>query len=64
MRPLIIKVYYAANMKHPYAHAFQEIFGKKPPVLRAQQDVRRKPSNTWDEYIRTSVEIFAGDGFI
>ncbi len=46
------KVYYAANMKHPYAHAFQEIFGKKPPVLRAQQDVRRKPSNTWDEYIR------------
>ena len=47
------KVYYAANMKHPYAHAFQEIFGKKPtPVLKTQQDIRRKPSNTWDEYIR------------
>lgn len=47
------KVYYAANMKHPYAHAFQEIFGKKPvPVLKTQQDVRRLPSNTWDEYIR------------
>jgi len=44
------KVYYAANMKHPYAHAFQEIFGKKPvPVLKTQQDVRRRPSNTWDE---------------
>ncbi|MCM1225302.1 MAG: hypothetical protein NC548_63715, partial [Lachnospiraceae bacterium] len=42
-----------ANMKHPYAHAFQEIFGKKPvPVLKTQQDVRRRPSNTWDEYIR------------
>ena len=47
------KVYYAANMKHPYAHAFQEIFGKKPtPVLKTQQDIRRKPSNTWGEYIR------------
>ena len=47
------KVYYAANMKHPYAHAFQEIFGKKPvPVLKAQQEMRRKPSNAWDEYIR------------
>lgn len=47
------KVYYAANMKHPYAHAFQEIFGKKPvPVLKTQQDVRRLLSNTWDEYIR------------
>lgn len=47
------KVYYVANMKHPYAHAFQEIFGKKPvPVLKTQQDVRRRPSNSWDEYIR------------
>ena len=47
------KVYYAANMKHPFAHAFQEIFGKKPvPVLKAQPEVRRRPSSTWDEYIR------------
>lgn len=54
------KVFYAANMKHPYAHAFQEIFGKKPvptaptvlsptavPVVR-----RAMVPNSWEEYIR------------
>ncbi len=47
------KVYYAANMKHPYSHAFQEIFGKKSAVTPARiQAVRRAPSNNWEEYIR------------
>lgn len=47
------KVYYAANMKHPFAHAFQEMFGKKGSATAAQvQVVRRTPSNSWDEYIR------------
>lgn len=52
------KVYYAANMKHPYAHAFQEIFGKKPvvtPTVAATQvPVMRRASvpNSWEEYIR------------
>ena len=47
------KLYYAANMKHPYAHAFQEIFGKKTsPVVQTQQELRRRPSNAWEEYIR------------
>ena len=49
------KVYYAANMKNPYAHAFQEIFApKKAPVATATvQDVRKpKISNNWSEYIK------------
>ncbi len=49
------KVYYAANMKNPYAHAFQEIFGKREPVVPAVQRVpviKRTPSSSWDEYIR------------
>lgn len=45
------KVYYAANMKHPYAHAFQEIFGRKVTPNKVQ-DVRRTISGNWDEYIR------------
>lgn len=47
------KVYYTANMKHPYAHAFQEMFAPhKVAAVANVQDIRRKPSNTWDEYIR------------
>lgn len=45
------KVYYAANMKHPYAHAFQEIFGRKVTPAKVQE-VRKAASNDWDEYIR------------
>ncbi len=46
------KVYYTANMKSPYAHAFQEIFGKKViPVTVARPEFRRV-SNSWDEYIK------------
>lgn len=45
------KVYYAANMKHPYAHAFQEIFGRKVTPAKVQE-VRRAASSDWDEYIR------------
>lgn len=47
------KVYYAANMRHPYAHAFQEMFGQRGAVTPARiQQVRRTPSNSWDEYIK------------
>lgn len=47
------KVYYAANMRHPYAHAFQEMFGQRGPVTPGRiQQVRRTPSNSWDEYIK------------
>lgn len=50
------KVYYAANMKHPFAHAFQEMFGRKGTngvsAAPAQVQVTRRPTNTWEEYIR------------
>lgn len=47
------KVYYAANMRHPYAHAFQEMFAQRGAVTPGRiQQVRRTPSNSWDEYIK------------
>lgn len=45
------KVYYAANMKHPYARAFAMMFGREVASATAVQ-VQRKPSPSWDEYIR------------
>lgn len=47
------KVYYAANMKHPFAHAFQEMFTPhKAVAVTKVQEIRRRPSNSWDEYIK------------
>lgn len=47
------KVYYAANMKHPFSHALQEIFSPRKPVIPKAQDVRRPTvSSSWDEYIK------------
>lgn len=45
------KVYYSANMKHPYAHAFTEIFGRKvtPDTV---VEVKRAATHDWQEYIR------------
>jgi DNA-binding transcriptional ArsR family regulator len=50
------KVYYSANMKSPYAHAFQEIFSPHRPVpgsnntIEVHRVLRR--SNNWEELIR------------
>lgn len=51
------KVYYSANMKSPYAHAFQEIFSpRKAPVASsgATVEVHRvlRRTNDWEEMIR------------
>lgn len=58
------KVYYAANMKSPYAHAFQELFGKPATVAAQKTSVvagngatvvpvfRRSAANSWEDYIR------------
>lgn len=47
------KVYYAANMKHPFAHAFQEMFAPHKTVAATKvQEIKRRPSNSWDEYIK------------
>lgn len=51
------KVYYSANMKSPYAHAFQEIFAPRKSAVSGngvvpvdvQRIVRR---NNWDDNIR------------
>lgn len=45
------KVYYSANMKHPYAHAFQEIFGKKVTPTTVVE-VKRAAASSWQEHIR------------
>ena len=42
------KVYYSANMKHPYAHALVEIFSKKI-VQSKDKDVK---AGSWEEYIK------------
>ena len=46
------KVYYSANMKHPYAHAFQEIFGRKVTPAKVQEVRQAATKGAWDDYIR------------
>lgn len=47
------KIYYAANMKHPFAHAFQEMFAPHKVAAAAKvPEIKRKPSSDWDEYIK------------
>jgi len=43
------KVYYSANMKHPYAHALSELFSAKSVTV---EDADVRPSG-WEEYIRS-----------
>ena len=45
------KVYYSANAKHPYAHAFQEMFGRKARSV-ATIEVHQVTNNDWDEHIK------------
>lgn len=61
------KVYYSANMKSPYAHAFQEIFsprkvqtvsGGASPI--EVHRVLRRNNNNWDEVIKPVVKYLSG----
>ncbi len=54
------KVYYSANMKHPYAHPFQEIFGKKVSTNTVVEVKRATAANVWDEYIRPVEKYLRG----
>lgn len=53
------KIYYSANMKHPFSHALSEMFGPKKVISSASTmnsgsnivKVQRIRTN-WDEYIR------------
>ena len=42
------KVYYSANMKHPYSHALSELFSAKSVTV---EDAEVRPSG-WEEYVR------------
>lgn len=42
------KVYYSANIKHPFSHALSEMFSTKVDAVK-DRDVRR---SSWDEYIK------------
>ena len=43
------KVYYSANMKHPYSHALTELFNAKASSVSRDSSVRR---NSWDEMVQ------------
>lgn len=44
------KVYYSANMKHPYAHALFEMFSTKGKVSGADKESKRV--DVWEEYTK------------
>lgn len=46
------KIYYAANMKHQFAHAFQEMFAPHKAAVAKTPEIKRQPSSSWDDYIR------------
>lgn len=50
------KVYYSANMKHPYAHALNEIFTKKVSSSKVS-DVKE---SSWEEYVKPVKKYLAG----
>jgi len=61
------KVYYSANMRSPYAHAFQEIFsprkvasanGSGANVVEVRRVLRR--NNDWEEVIRPVTKYLSG----
>ena len=60
------KVYYSANMKSPYAHAFQEIFSpRKASVSTGANSVEvhrilRRNNNDWGEVIKPVAKYLSG----
>ena len=43
------KVYYSANLKHPFARPMTEIFSRKSSSVNSESD---EPSSVWEEYVR------------
>ena len=43
------KVYYSANMKHPYCRALAELFSTKTSAVTREKDVH---TSSWDEYVK------------
>ena len=50
------KVYYSANMKHVYAHAFSEMFNAKVPEVK-EHSMRR---DAWEEYVKPVKNYLSG----
>lgn len=50
------KVYYSANMKHPYSRPLNELFTAKVTKVR-DKDVRQ---STWDEYVKPVRRYLSG----
>ncbi len=50
------KVYYSANMKHVYAHAFSEMFNAKVPEVK-EHSMKR---DAWEEYVKPVKNYLAG----
>ncbi len=42
------KIYYSANLKHPFTRPLTEIFSKKSAIIKSEEI----KVSTWDEYIR------------
>ena len=43
------KIYYSANLKHPFSHALIELFTSKNVDVKDKEVIRR---NSWDDYIK------------
>ena len=50
------KVYYSANMKHVYAHAFSEMFNAKIPDVK-ERSMKR---DAWEEYVKPVKNYLSG----
>ena len=58
------KVYYSADMKHPFARPMTEIFarssGKKSITEGGRSTVKNETPSVWEEYVRPVANLVAG----
>lgn len=56
------KVYYSANMKHPFARPMTEIFARSSAMNYSQDDhkVEVKRVSVWEEYVRPVANLISG----
>ena len=57
------KVYYSANMKHPFARPMTEIFARSSAMNYAadgEQKIEVKRTSIWEEYVRPVANLISG----
>jgi hypothetical protein len=56
------KVYYSANMKHPFARPMTEIFARSSAMSYATDDqkVEVRRTSIWEEYVRPVANLISG----